>query len=463
MKLTTYILLYYSIGECRCCNDFMTLLPTRKPWKNDREPCEDSFFEVDDQVRLLSSQMIDLKSTLTVYTNYGGGSKCTFAYPNIFTQKFDAMELFREYGFNSEIDIMNSWDYVGYTRSSDILRLLLSHKYRKSYIDTDIFFLNTTKELYMKPFVGAAMWNDQKCSIEVTNSAFCLPREALEDLIDFLKRRIASNNNTYFYTELGPSMFHKVLMNKHPVVLMSQNHPQEHLVDDIISGVKLYRHPFLHLTGHIRVSSAGMTYLDLIKAIQVSLSLPPSDVPPSTMTITKDDYFEASYGNLLLFPYNLKAWAELGEHLKIKYMTSLDAAGEVGEGRSSPWYLHGNLLTLEKITFKYLFVSSCAISDDVEAMRATASVYDRALLCFQQVIRLSADHPQINTWATANMNDMVTLHTNYMRKKASKNDDADSGNSKKLSNNADANKKKRKKKKNRSKKTKRSSSSSQEL
>lgn len=46
-------------------------------------------------------------------------------------------------------------------------------------------------------------------------------------MILFQKLRIADGPNTYHYTELGPSLFHKVLMNKdYSVSLYSQNNPK---------------------------------------------------------------------------------------------------------------------------------------------------------------------------------------------------------------------------------------------
>jgi len=226
------VMVHFNMGTC---DNFMSVLSTRQPWSSTNESCAPIFYELDDQIRILSTQMYTLDSTLTIFTNYPITNLCTVNYPNIIIKTFDALDLLREYGFKNELKIMRSWGDVGYARTSDILRLLLALKYKKAYVDFDIHFLKTTRSIFMKQFVGAAMWDDKKNAIEITNSAFCLHSDALEDLIKFAKDRIMRNNNTYFYTELGPSMFHKVLMNKHPVTLLSKNHPQ-HASLDIIAG-----------------------------------------------------------------------------------------------------------------------------------------------------------------------------------------------------------------------------------
>jgi len=228
---------------------------------------------------------------------------------------FDALDLLREYGFKNELKIMRSWGNVGYARISDILRLLLALKFKKAYIDFDIHFLNTTRSIFMKQFVGAAMWDDRKNAIEITNSAFCLESDALEDLIKFAKNRIMRNNNTYFYTELGPSMFHKVLMNKHPVILLSQNHPQHSSLDIIAADNDLYHHYFLHLTGRIRAASKEMSYQKIIADIRKKLNLSMLPLPPSRK-ISSSEYHEALYENLLLYPDDVKGWIAAAEYMR---------------------------------------------------------------------------------------------------------------------------------------------------
>jgi hypothetical protein len=230
----------------------MSVLIQRRPWRTDNEPCVDSFFEHDEYFALLSSQMISMNKTLTVYSSYAYNPMCKFNYPNIIVEHFDAMNLLQIYNFTELIPIMSQWHYIGYERAADIFRILLAHKYKKTYIDSDVHFLDTIEiNSYFHNFVGSAMWSEEKNAIEITNSAFCLSSNILEDMIYFIKNRIKKRNDNYFYTELGPSMFHKIILNKYPVLLYSQNHPAEYNIHTIISDIKKYKHNHLHLTGKI--------------------------------------------------------------------------------------------------------------------------------------------------------------------------------------------------------------------
>ena len=118
---------------------------------------------------------------------------------------FNATELLQSYGYNTSVlEIMSHWDLSGYTRVSDIIRLALAHKYLKTYIDIDILFLElSNKTIFMKSFVSACIWRDIEASIEITNSAFCLNRDVLQEMMEFQIHRILTNNSFYFYTELG--------------------------------------------------------------------------------------------------------------------------------------------------------------------------------------------------------------------------------------------------------------------
>ena len=303
------------------CDNFMSVLLTRTLWSKSNESCAPTFFELDDQIRIFSAQMTELNSTLTIFTNYDLRNSCAFDYPNIFLSSFDAIDLLLENGFGGELQIMKSWGDTGYTRVSDIFRLLLAQKHRKTYIDFDIHFLNTTRTLYMNQFVGAAMWNDNKCAIEITNSAFCLNNNVLNDLITYLKQRIITNNNYYFYTELGPSMFHKVIMNNHPILLYSQNHPQLHSIDDIVASMNLYHHHFLHLTGRIRSKSEELSYQNLIFRIRDTVGLSPVSHLPPSKKISLYEYYESLFQNLKLYPDDLNGWVAVGEHMRNEYVT----------------------------------------------------------------------------------------------------------------------------------------------
>ena len=83
-----------------------------------------------------------------------------------------------------------------------------------SYLDSDVHFLLLKKGWYQIPYVGAQLWSDSKNAIEITNAAFCLPRNILKDMMGYqynvISRKKEGIKNKYFYTELGPSMFHHV-------------------------------------------------------------------------------------------------------------------------------------------------------------------------------------------------------------------------------------------------------------
>eukprot|EP01041_Mallomonas_annulata_P007696 gene7696-15751_t len=184
------------------CDGFMVLMAGKLPWK-EKENLSDSFLRLSDRIRILSHQMTTMNTTLTVYASDKIDINNSFKYPNVIIETFDSEDLLISYGFKDLLPIMNQWHVKSYTRTSDILRILLAHKYKKTYIDTDIHILENDRHLFFKPFIGAAMWSDVKCAIELSNSAFCLPKNVLEDMITFIRNRIQYGNSKYFYTELG--------------------------------------------------------------------------------------------------------------------------------------------------------------------------------------------------------------------------------------------------------------------
>ena len=106
------------------------------------------------------------------------------------------------------------WDKTRFTRLSDILRLCIAYRYQFSYLDSDVHFLQLQKGWYQIAYVGAQLWSDNKNAIEITNAAFCLPRNILKDMMRYqynlIMKKKEGRNIKYFYTELGPSMFHHV-------------------------------------------------------------------------------------------------------------------------------------------------------------------------------------------------------------------------------------------------------------
>ena len=245
------------------CKGFFAL------WPSD---CVDKYDDLFEKMKVLSAQMVAMNSNLTLFVT--DLKMCNFPHQAIHVKQFDQIELLKESGFDRAFPIMDTWVKTRYTRISDILRLGLAYKYGMSYIDTDIAFLELRKERYERTYVGAALWSNAKNAIEVTNGAFCLPRFILKDMMAFQLNRIMKGGDKYFYTELGPSMFHNVIMNRHEVLLYSQNHPAEPSLDEIAKGIQQYGHKQLHLTGHVRKGNSQMSFGEIVNNIRKKAGLP---------------------------------------------------------------------------------------------------------------------------------------------------------------------------------------------
>ena len=83
----------------------------------------------------------------------------------------------------------------------------------------------------------------------------------------------------YFYTELGPSMFHNVLMNRHEIVMYSHNNPAEASLDEIARGIHQYGHMHLHLTGHVRKGNNDLNFGEIVNTIRAKAGLPTLPYP----------------------------------------------------------------------------------------------------------------------------------------------------------------------------------------
>ena len=233
--------------------------------------CVDHKSELVDKLTLLSEQFRIMNSNLTVYVT--GMRSCDINLKNIKFQLYNATSILTEYGFGSVISKMYAWKNK-YTRLADIVRILLAHKYQMTYLDVDVHFLDLHKELYQIPFVSAALWSDNKNAIEITNAMFCLPKNILEDMIQFQLNRVSKGSDTYFYTELGPSMFHHVLINRYSIPLYSHNSPIEPSIDKIAYDIQLYGHKHLHLCGHVRKGNSDLKFSELVNQIREKVGLP---------------------------------------------------------------------------------------------------------------------------------------------------------------------------------------------
>jgi hypothetical protein len=196
-------------SDKRTCRDFFVT------WPGD---CIESHSYLDVRMRTLSAQMVVMNSTLTFFTSDLKG--CTWdRYAGIRVALYNATDELITGGFSEMLPIIAKWDKTRFTRLSDILRLCLAHRYQMSYLDTDVHFLQLQSHWYERSYVGAQMWSDSKNAIEITNAAFCLPRDILSDMMGFQKsvimRKKEGTKQKYFYTELGPSMFHHVSNIRH--------------------------------------------------------------------------------------------------------------------------------------------------------------------------------------------------------------------------------------------------------
>lgn len=215
--------------------------------------CIDNLEILSERLAVMNAVMQGMDSIFTLYTPSLRG--CDFSYSNIRIASYNATQLLISYGFSSVLSTIVQWrlDHEVNARISDIIRLILSHKYQLSYLDTDVHFLSFSKDIFLVPYAAMGVYGDRKASLEITNSAYCLPRQILAEMLSLQLLRIANGSSTFFYTELGPAIFQKIILNNQlPVRLYSQNHPGKVSVFAIADDIDTYGHIMVHITGHIR-------------------------------------------------------------------------------------------------------------------------------------------------------------------------------------------------------------------
>ena len=273
-----------------CSGGFFTVLSEKRPWGGavGSDRCVDTIKAVKSRLGILDREMERLGSTLSIYTTFTPLKECGITsssasngtvfndgkrHQRIFFEVFSAMEVLKEYGYGPSLENMRKWTITGWARTSDVLRLIIAHKHGRTYIDTDVVFLDTDIRLYTQPFASAAVWADSGSAVEISNSAFCLQKGLLREMMSWQRRRIEHGDPiNYFYTELGPAMFMKVLLrSSYTVRLLSQNNPKEHKREKIAQSIARYAHPFLHLTTAIRKFQGG-SYESTVAAVEGALS-----------------------------------------------------------------------------------------------------------------------------------------------------------------------------------------------
>lgn len=263
------------------------------------ESCQTLFArpQLREQLALLSAQMVEMKSKLTVFATRSAAersdARCQICYPNVEVVDFDPEALLARSNFDQRLrDIVRLWPntveagrplqaFAATKRRADLYRLSLAYETNLSYVDTDIVFLNRRAETFLEEYTSASIWARDQASLEVTNSAFCLGPAHLQRMMKFARVRIAAKDGgkdgKYFYTELGPSLFQHTLLNAPPVRLLSQNHPLNWDLDLIDMQHLEYGHPMLHLTTAIRNHhiSNGQNWTGLVLSLLRKLKSPP--------------------------------------------------------------------------------------------------------------------------------------------------------------------------------------------
>jgi hypothetical protein len=304
------------------CSNFFTVLSEIQPFRTGGlEPCADTFVRMDYLFRSLSSQMISMNSTLTIFTTYSPSQKhCHLdpSYRNLRLVYFDIFDLFSEFSLLHVVPIFENFYYDDYAKISDILRILFARKYSMAYIDLDIHFLNEELSLYQQEFLAMHVWNPTQCSLEITNAAFCLSPEHLLRVQTAMVTQILSGNIYRYHTELGPTLFAKTLSNLPvPIFFYTLNHPETFHLTDMISEIHRYRHHLLHLTSSLRQllhSSQTLTYEIYINQLRALLQLPPLQLPPSVLTSESYYYaLQAMVTNHPTYPNQLSLSLQLAE------------------------------------------------------------------------------------------------------------------------------------------------------
>ena len=83
---------------------------------------------------------------------------CRLEYPHVELHYFDSVSLLEEAGYPVR-EMSARWPMSEtFAQSSDILRILLARKYRYTYIDFDIYFVETGDVgVYSEAFVGTSI------------------------------------------------------------------------------------------------------------------------------------------------------------------------------------------------------------------------------------------------------------------------------------------------------------------
>lgn len=255
-------------SSARLCSNFFTVLPwTSSP--NSRANICEHLDQYESYYSLLSLQMISMNTTLVIVTNERFHHCPPMHYPNIHFHSLNISQLFHQYHINSTSFTLQI--------TTDLVKLLVAHQFQFTYIQFGIHFLSNLPDDYSQQFLTIQIWNHMKCSQQISNLAFCLSQNMLEELIHGLLERAMS-----IVDDINPSpgtpLFTQILPNKYPLRLYSLNHPEIFTISKIHEDYMEYEHKLLYLpvsalTTH--PSLASFTYLDYINAIRHELGFTP--------------------------------------------------------------------------------------------------------------------------------------------------------------------------------------------
>eukprot|EP00301_Raphidiophrys_heterophryoidea_P004204 c11841_g1_i3.p1 GENE.c11841_g1_i3~~c11841_g1_i3.p1 ORF type:complete len:287 (-),score=78.87 c11841_g1_i3:252-1112(-) len=249
------------ITDSSTCSDFFTTLCA---WEQ-RETADSLRDSMMPRMKLLSKQMNEMGAVLHVHTNL---CSLDFGLPRIVTQCTDCAAKVANHSFNMTNfeATVHRWGHNA--QKSDIFRVIIALETQRTYIDTDILFLTLNKELYMSQFVAVAVWEDRR--LEPTNSAFCLARPDLTNILSQQRSKLATSHE-FTYTALGPDLMSSVLLgNGRPASLLPQNPPDN---ADPLRMFEQMQYPMLHLTGAIRIRNRGYGYDELVEEIMKQVDL----------------------------------------------------------------------------------------------------------------------------------------------------------------------------------------------
>jgi hypothetical protein len=241
------------------------------------------------QLEYYSAQMVAYDRELLVFVSSAAMAQGLNAtrFPRVNAQVFDANELLKTCGFTStHLEEISRWSkdgdhtFFSIPRVSDIIRLCLAKRYRRTYVDFDVLLLDATPNRFERPFVPAGLWTDRGSSIEFSNCIFCLAEVHVDWLLDNVRavmERKLRLHEQYYYTELGPVAFARMML--HPRItlfdqpdILPEQHPSGFTVEDMALQACRFNMSHFHLTGVIRSQLRHTTE-----------KLPGSDESPQTV------------------------------------------------------------------------------------------------------------------------------------------------------------------------------------